>query len=80
MGVIDADSTADQKSEAKSDGGFGGSLLLTLGYDNGAQIWSVASSGQAEELLSLKNGPIKVKIYRILLGEELGSLRSILPY
>jgi len=59
LGLIDADSTADKKSEAKSDGGFGGSLLLTLGYDNGAQIWSVASSGQAEELLSLKNGPIK---------------------
>ena len=35
-------------------------LLLILGYANGAQVWAVAHSGEASELFSLRNGPIKV--------------------
>ncbi|KAL5017211.1 hypothetical protein ScPMuIL_006800 [Solemya velum] len=35
-------------------------LLLLLGYTNGIQIWNIKSNGEAQELLSLREGPIKV--------------------
>lgn len=63
LGVFDLDPSSGQNSDGKSGATFEAkpvpSLLLILGYANGAQIWSVASSGEAKELFSLKNGPIK---------------------
>ena len=35
-------------------------LLLVLGYANGAQVWAIDASGEASELFSLRNEPIKV--------------------
>ncbi|XP_072042853.1 BCAS3 microtubule associated cell migration factor-like [Amphiura filiformis] len=39
-------------------------LFLLLGYSNGVQIWSLPASGEAQEVLSLRRGP--VRILRIL--------------
>ncbi|XP_072163285.1 BCAS3 microtubule associated cell migration factor-like [Diadema setosum] len=39
-------------------------LFLVIGYSNGVQIWSILSNGDAEEVLSLRQGP--VRILRIL--------------
>lgn len=36
------------------------SLFLILGYTNGYQIWHVKSNGEAEELVSMRQGPVKV--------------------
>ncbi|XP_033748515.1 breast carcinoma-amplified sequence 3-like [Pecten maximus] len=35
-------------------------LLLILGYSNGVQIWNVLPSGEALEVLSLRQGPVKI--------------------
>ncbi|KAK3084553.1 hypothetical protein FSP39_015274, partial [Pinctada imbricata] len=35
-------------------------LLLILGYSNGVQIWSINSQGEAQEVVSLRQGPIRV--------------------
>ncbi|XP_071946619.1 BCAS3 microtubule associated cell migration factor-like [Antedon mediterranea] len=35
-------------------------VLLIIGYSNGVQIWSLSESGEAHELLSLRQGPIRI--------------------
>ncbi|KAJ8312437.1 hypothetical protein KUTeg_009810 [Tegillarca granosa] len=35
-------------------------LLLILGYSNGVQIWNIMPNGEAQEALSLRQGPIKI--------------------
>ncbi|ESO95441.1 hypothetical protein LOTGIDRAFT_117172 [Lottia gigantea] len=35
-------------------------LLLVLGYNNGVQIWNIASNGDAQEILSLRQGPVRI--------------------
>ncbi|KAK3588836.1 hypothetical protein CHS0354_035977 [Potamilus streckersoni] len=39
-------------------------IVLVLGYSNGVQIWHVTPKGEAQEVMSLRQGP--VKILRIL--------------
>ncbi|XP_033627026.1 breast carcinoma-amplified sequence 3-like [Asterias rubens] len=39
-------------------------IFLVIGYANGVQIWSLPPSGEAQEVLSLRQGP--VRILRIL--------------
>ncbi|XP_022102126.1 breast carcinoma-amplified sequence 3 homolog isoform X2 [Acanthaster planci] len=39
-------------------------IFLAIGYTNGVQIWSIPPSGDAQEVLSLRQGP--VRILRIL--------------
>lgn len=39
-------------------------LLLILGYGNGVQVWNIATNGEAQEVLSLRQGPIR--IFRVL--------------
>uniref|UniRef100_UPI00398E9BC5 BCAS3 microtubule associated cell migration factor isoform X1 n=1 Tax=Pristiophorus japonicus TaxID=55135 RepID=UPI00398E9BC5 len=34
-------------------------LLLLIGYSDGMQIWSIPMSGEAQELYSVRNGPIR---------------------
>lgn len=34
-------------------------LLLILGYGNGFQIWIIPSSGEAQEILSVRQGPVQ---------------------
>uniref|UniRef100_UPI00358F517D BCAS3 microtubule associated cell migration factor isoform X1 n=1 Tax=Myxine glutinosa TaxID=7769 RepID=UPI00358F517D len=34
-------------------------LLLTLGYSNGLQIWSLPESGEAQEVFSIRHGPVR---------------------
>ncbi|XP_042899479.1 BCAS3 microtubule associated cell migration factor isoform X2 [Parasteatoda tepidariorum] len=34
-------------------------LLLILGYTNGVQIWCIPASGEAQEVLSWREGPVK---------------------
>uniref|UniRef100_A0A8D2L2G7 BCAS3 microtubule associated cell migration factor n=1 Tax=Varanus komodoensis TaxID=61221 RepID=A0A8D2L2G7_VARKO len=34
-------------------------LLLTIGYGDGIQIWSVPISGEAQELYSVRHGPVR---------------------
>ncbi|XP_014678074.1 PREDICTED: breast carcinoma-amplified sequence 3-like [Priapulus caudatus] len=35
-------------------------LLLVIGYVNGVQLWCLMSTGDAQEVLSLRQGPVKV--------------------
>ncbi|XP_074641601.1 BCAS3 microtubule associated cell migration factor-like isoform X2 [Tubulanus polymorphus] len=35
-------------------------LLLILGYTNGAQIWAITESGESYEVISVRQGPVKV--------------------
>ncbi|XP_048741854.2 BCAS3 microtubule associated cell migration factor-like isoform X2 [Ostrea edulis] len=35
-------------------------LLLILGYGNGVQVWNIATNGEAQEILSLRQGPIRI--------------------
>ncbi|KAH3885460.1 BCAS3 microtubule associated cell migration factor-like isoform X2 [Dreissena polymorpha] len=35
-------------------------LLLILGYSNGVQIWHITTNGEAQEVLSLRQGPVRV--------------------
>ncbi|XP_028400355.1 breast carcinoma-amplified sequence 3-like isoform X2 [Dendronephthya gigantea] len=35
-------------------------LFVILGYSNGYQIWHVKSNGEAEEVVSIRQGPVKV--------------------
>ncbi|XP_033108999.1 breast carcinoma-amplified sequence 3 homolog isoform X2 [Anneissia japonica] len=35
-------------------------VLLIIGYSNGAQIWHLTESGEAHELMSLRQGPIRI--------------------
>mgnify|MGYP002804170377 FL=1 len=35
-------------------------LFVILGYSNGYQIWHVKSNGDAEEIVSVRQGPVKV--------------------
>ncbi|XP_037124300.1 breast carcinoma-amplified sequence 3 isoform X9 [Syngnathus acus] len=34
-------------------------LCLMIGYTNGLQIWSVSTAGEAQELFSVRHGPVK---------------------
>uniref|UniRef100_H2ZFF1 BCAS3 WD40 domain-containing protein n=1 Tax=Ciona savignyi TaxID=51511 RepID=H2ZFF1_CIOSA len=34
-------------------------ILLMLGYSNGIQMWNVAINGDADEIFSLRDGPVK---------------------
>lgn len=36
-----------------------GPLLIVLGYTNGIQIWNLTPKGEAQELLSLRQGPVR---------------------
>ncbi|XP_064652117.1 BCAS3 microtubule associated cell migration factor-like isoform X2 [Lineus longissimus] len=51
-------------SDTLSGSGVEGSnalnLLLIIGYTNGVQIWTLPESGEAQEVLSLRQGPVKV--------------------
>ncbi|XP_060579314.1 BCAS3 microtubule associated cell migration factor-like [Ruditapes philippinarum] len=35
-------------------------LLLILGYSNGVQIWHVTPNGEAQEVLSMRQGPVRI--------------------
>ncbi|XP_077996279.1 BCAS3 microtubule associated cell migration factor-like [Glandiceps talaboti] len=35
-------------------------LLLFIGYTNGLQVWTVPISGEAQEVLSMRQGPVRV--------------------
>lgn len=35
-------------------------LLLILGYTNGFQVWTIPSTGEAQEVLSLRQGPVRL--------------------
>ncbi|XP_013379441.1 LOW QUALITY PROTEIN: breast carcinoma-amplified sequence 3-like [Lingula anatina] len=43
-------------------------LLLVLGYVNGVQVWIVTASGESHEVLSLRQGPVRV--LRVLSSPE----------
>ncbi|XP_043574030.1 breast carcinoma-amplified sequence 3 isoform X1 [Chiloscyllium plagiosum] len=45
-------------------------LLLLIGYADGMQIWSIPMSGEAQELYSVRNGPIRTA--RILPAPQTG--------
>ncbi|XP_064157416.1 BCAS3 microtubule associated cell migration factor-like isoform X2 [Anguilla rostrata] len=40
-------------------GGSGPPLCLMIGYTDGMQIWSISLSGEAQELFSVRQGPIR---------------------
>lgn len=35
-------------------------LLLVIGYTNGVQIWVCPVSGEAQEVMSVRQGPVKI--------------------
>ncbi|CAG2251222.1 Breast carcinoma-amplified sequence 3,Breast carcinoma-amplified sequence 3 homolog [Mytilus edulis] len=35
-------------------------LLLILGYSNGVQIWNIMPSGEAQEVYSVRQGPVRI--------------------
>ncbi|XP_046356113.1 BCAS3 microtubule associated cell migration factor-like [Haliotis rufescens] len=35
-------------------------LLLIIGYSNGVQIWHVTCNGEAQEVMSLRQGPVRI--------------------
>ncbi|KAL4223089.1 Breast carcinoma amplified sequence 3 [Mactra antiquata] len=35
-------------------------LLLILGYSNGVQIWNITTNGEAQEVLSMRQGPVRI--------------------
>ncbi|XP_067866840.1 breast carcinoma-amplified sequence 3 isoform X1 [Heterodontus francisci] len=45
-------------------------LLLLIGYADGMQIWSIPMSGEAQELYSVRNGPIRTA--RVLPAPQTG--------
>ncbi|XP_038074360.1 breast carcinoma-amplified sequence 3-like isoform X2 [Patiria miniata] len=49
-------------------------IFLVIGYANGVQIWSIPPSGDAQEVLSLRQGP--VRILRILPTPYINSIRN----
>ncbi|XP_075051427.1 BCAS3 microtubule associated cell migration factor isoform X5 [Mixophyes fleayi] len=46
-------------------------LLLMIGYTDGLQIWSIPVSGEAQELFSVRHGPVRSA--RILPSPQIGS-------
>uniref|UniRef100_A0A8C5LQN9 BCAS3 microtubule associated cell migration factor n=1 Tax=Leptobrachium leishanense TaxID=445787 RepID=A0A8C5LQN9_9ANUR len=46
-------------------------LLLMIGYTDGMQIWSVPVSGEAQELFSVRHGPVRCA--RILPSPQIGA-------
>ncbi|XP_063311232.1 BCAS3 microtubule associated cell migration factor isoform X4 [Pelobates fuscus] len=46
-------------------------LLLMIGYTDGMQIWSVPASGEAQELFSVRHGPVRCA--RILPSPQIGA-------
>ncbi|XP_048468292.1 breast carcinoma-amplified sequence 3 [Rhincodon typus] len=47
-------------------------LLLLIGYADGMQIWSIPMSGEAQELYSVRNGPIRTA--RVLPAPQTGNV------
>ncbi|XP_048680488.1 BCAS3 microtubule associated cell migration factor isoform X7 [Caretta caretta] len=45
-------------------------LLLMIGYSDGIQIWSIPISGEAQELFSVRHGPVRAA--RILPAPQIG--------
>ncbi|XP_061465864.1 BCAS3 microtubule associated cell migration factor-like [Rhineura floridana] len=46
-------------------------LLLVIGYSDGIQIWSIPISGEAQELYSIRHGPVRVA--RVLPSPQISS-------
>ncbi|XP_023612510.1 breast carcinoma-amplified sequence 3 [Myotis lucifugus] len=46
-------------------------LLIMIGYSDGIQVWSIPISGEAQELFSVRNGPIRAA--RILPAPQFGT-------
>ncbi|RVE64468.1 hypothetical protein OJAV_G00126170 [Oryzias javanicus] len=49
-------------------------LCLMIGYTDGMQIWSVSLSGEAQELFSVRHGPVRAA--RILPAPHISSLKT----
>ncbi|MBN3319933.1 BCAS3 protein, partial [Atractosteus spatula] len=49
-------------------------LLLLIGYADGMQIWSVSISGEAQELFSVRNGPVRAA--RLLPAPHVSPLKA----
>ncbi|XP_040280622.1 breast carcinoma-amplified sequence 3 isoform X2 [Bufo bufo] len=49
-------------------------LLLMIGYTDGLQIWSIPVSGEAQELFSVRHGPVRSA--RILPSPQISSLKA----
>ncbi|XP_058853792.1 BCAS3 microtubule associated cell migration factor-like isoform X3 [Acipenser ruthenus] len=48
-------------------------VLLMMGYSDGMQVWSVSISGEAQELFSVRNGPVRAA--RILPAPHISPLK-----
>lgn len=48
------DASGDQQNGGASP------LLLVVGYVNGVQVWCVSANGEAQEVLSWRQGPVRV--------------------
>uniref|UniRef100_A0A8C9TDC3 BCAS3 microtubule associated cell migration factor n=1 Tax=Scleropages formosus TaxID=113540 RepID=A0A8C9TDC3_SCLFO len=55
-------------------GGSDPPLCLMIGYTDGMQIWSVSLSGEAQELFSVRHGPVRTA--RILPAPHITSLKG----
>ncbi|XP_061104642.1 BCAS3 microtubule associated cell migration factor-like [Conger conger] len=49
-------------------------LCLMIGYTDGMQIWSISPSGEAQELFSVRNGPVRTA--RILPAPHVGPMKT----
>ncbi|XP_066551255.1 BCAS3 microtubule associated cell migration factor isoform X2 [Amia ocellicauda] len=49
-------------------------LLLMIGYADGMHIWSISVSGEAQELFSVRNGPVRAA--RVLPAPLIGPLKA----
>ncbi|KAG5836751.1 hypothetical protein ANANG_G00231890 [Anguilla anguilla] len=54
-------------------GGSGPPLCLMIGYTDGMQIWSISLSGEAQELFSVRQGPIRAA--RVLPAPHISPLK-----
>ncbi|XP_041092449.1 breast carcinoma-amplified sequence 3 isoform X3 [Polyodon spathula] len=48
-------------------------VLLMIGYSDGMQVWSISISGEAQELFSVRNGPVRAA--RILPAPHISPLK-----
>ncbi|XP_061074022.1 BCAS3 microtubule associated cell migration factor-like isoform X2 [Conger conger] len=55
-------------------GGSGPPLCLMIGYSEGMQIWCISLSGEAQELFSVRQGPVRAA--RILPAPHIGPLKT----
>ncbi|XP_067933655.1 BCAS3 microtubule associated cell migration factor-like isoform X2 [Watersipora subatra] len=51
-------------------------VLIIIGYTNGVQIWQLLHSGKAQEMISLRQGPIKVYTILHRVGQSHVSMTS----